>query len=98
MAPGVAAAGEFDGVRWLAATKAPVLPSMPFRDGMREVSRACPMAPRHLAYLRSSPTSVVHTLYTRDLAGAGVIGACSHAGPGCHKSLVSAAVAGACGS
>src|SRR5262249_20290094 len=24
-------------------------------------------------------------LYTRDLAGAGVIGACSHAGPGCRK-------------
>ena len=54
--------------------------------GAARVSRARPLAPhRHPAYLHSSSTSVVHSPYTRDFAGAGVIGACSHADPGYRK-------------
>ena len=54
--------------------------------GCRQGLRARPLAPhRDPAYLHSSSTSLVHSPYTRDLAGAGVIGARSHAGPGCRK-------------
>ena len=42
---------------------------------------------RHPAYFHSSPATFVHSPYTRHLAGAGVIGACSHAGPGSQAAL-----------
>jgi len=47
------------------------------------VRRADPLALyRQPDDLHSSSTSLMHSLYTHDLARAGVIGACSHAGPG----------------
>jgi len=42
---------------------------------------------RHPAYFHSSPATFVHSPYTRHLAGAGVIGACSHVGPGSQAAL-----------
>ena len=50
----------------------------------RQGLQARPLAPhRDPAYMHSSSTCTAP--YTRDLAGAGVIGACSHAGPGCRE-------------
>ena len=48
--------------------------------------QACLQASRrHPGYSHSSSTSLCTAPYTPDPAGAGVIGACSHAGPGCRK-------------
>jgi len=58
------------------------------RGGPPGSSPATSHAPhRHPAYFHSSPATLVHSPYTRDLAGAGVIGACSHAGPGSQAAL-----------
>ena len=58
------------------------------RGGPPGSSPATSHAPhRHPAYFHSSPATLVHRPYTRHLAGAGVIGACSHAGPGSQAAL-----------
>jgi len=63
------------------------------RGEAAESMHAYPLAShRHRAYLHSSSASLVRRLYTRDLAGAGVIGACSHVGPGYHTGGTSASL------